>query len=130
MWHVETAIDYQPEELNSDSGAGAGAGVESSVVVYHDGLQEKKLTWEEWNDASNHGHIKNKPTVPNFLKIPRELQEGKRLLQLQRSANGGAATVASHGPQLANGGPQANVSFNSHHRCLVKERPSKNTFCC
>ena len=151
MWHVATAIDWQPEEL--DSGAGAGAGVEWNVVVYHGALQEKKLTWEEWNVASNHGHIKNKPTLPKVLKIPRELQEGKRLLQQQRCKNGGEkdgaatgashspqlthggqctvashgpqiahggqCTVASHGPQLANGGGQANVSFSSHHRCLV-----------
>ena len=55
---MDTSIDYQSEELNSDSGAGSGAGVEWNVVVYHGGLQEKKLTWEEWNDASNHGHIK------------------------------------------------------------------------
>ena len=36
MWHVETKLDYQPE----DSGAGAG-------IEYHGGLQEKMLTWEE-----------------------------------------------------------------------------------
>ena len=80
MWHVETEIDYQPD----DSGAGAGAGIE-----WYGGLQEKKLTFEEWNDASNHGHIKDKPTLPTVLKIPRDLQEGKRLLKLQRCKNGG-----------------------------------------
>ena len=102
MWPVvETKLDYQPE----DSGAGAD-------IEWYGGLQEKKLTFEEWNDT-------NKPTLPTVLKIPRELQEGKRLLKLQKCKNGGSATVAFHGPQLANGGDQANVSFKSHHRCLV-----------
>ena len=121
MWHVvERMLDYQPE----DSGAGAG-------IEWYGGVQEKKLTWEEWN-------IKDKPTLLKILKIPRELQEGRRLLQLQRGENGGLATIASHSPQLANGGlvgglatitshgpqlangglashGQANVSFISHH---------------
>ena len=104
MWHAETKLDYQLENQPEN------------LQVYYGGVQKKMLTREEWN-------IKGKPTLPKVLKIDRDLQEGRRLLKLQKSANGGSATVASHGPQLANGGlaggSQANVSFISHHRCLV-----------
>ena len=65
MWHVDTKLDYQLENQPEN------------LQVYYGGVQEKKLTWEEWN-------IKDKPTLPKVLKIPRKLQEGRWLLQLQR----------------------------------------------
>jgi hypothetical protein len=102
MWHevefkLDVQVNVQPENLQPEN-----------MQVYYGGVQERQLTWEEWSTGG-------KPTLPKVLKIDPDLQEGSRLLQLQKCKNGGLATVASHGPQLGNGGLVGGLATVASH---------------